>query len=157
MHNANALATRPALSTAATVCPTSGTTPKTAAPTAVPPKTPRIILPLRRGGGIVRVLVVVVGAGWGIRRDDRRRLHAHGTEEKVVVGEPRRSPRGGIRTRMTGKRMSRVERKRKLPYRRPTRVFSNGRTAGEERKPTWSLRYRRSHKAGLGSSSPIIF
>lgn len=54
----------------------------------------------------------------------RYRRHAHGTEEaeSEVVVEPRKSPRGGIRTRMTGKKMSRVERKRKLSYRRPIKV-----------------------------------
>lgn len=62
----------------------------------------------------------MVGANGGVCR---YRRHAHGTEEaeNEAVVEPRKSPRG-IRTRMTGKKMSRVERKRKLSYRRPTKV-----------------------------------
>lgn len=145
MHNANALATRPALSTAATVWPTSGTTPKTAAPTAVLPTTPRNILPPRRGREVVRVLMI--GTNEGVRRDDRQRRYAHGTEEKakdVVVVEPRRSPRRGIRTRMTGKQVSRVERKRKLSYRRPNGGVSmrKQQERRETQGSTWSLMYR---------------
>lgn len=51
----------------------------------------------------------MVGANGGARRDERYRRHAQWMGNEVV--EPRRSPRG-IRTRMTRRKMSRVERKR---------------------------------------------
>lgn len=119
MHSANALATRPALSAAATVCPTSVTIPKTAAPTIVPPRTPNTILPLRRGIVFVPVLV-----GWkveGPRRDERHRRHVHEAELKagnMVFWFRRRRPRDGIKARMTGEQLSKGERGRELSYRR---------------------------------------
>lgn len=77
----------------------------------------------------------MIGTNEGVRRDDKQRRYVHGTEEKAkdaVVVEPRRSPRRGIRTRMTGKQVSRVERKRKLSYRRPNGGI-NEKTTGEEK------------------------